>query len=107
MTVSQDIKDMAEIIGQNVPAERIYLFGSYAYGTPHKDSDYDFYIIIPDGVMRPMEAMQKARRALAYKERTVSIDILADYSSSFDDRKKLNTLEKKIAQDGVVLYERT
>ena len=23
--------------------EKIILFGSYAYGTPHKDSDYDFY----------------------------------------------------------------
>ncbi len=28
--------------------ERIYLFGSYAYGTPHPDSDLDFLVVVPD-----------------------------------------------------------
>ncbi|MBR0368185.1 MAG: HEPN domain-containing protein [Clostridia bacterium] len=29
---------------------KVYLFGSYAYGTPGADSDYDFYI--PGGIPR-------------------------------------------------------
>ena len=105
--INQDIKNMAEIISQAVPAEKIYLFGSYAYGTPHKDSDYDFFIVVPDGVMRPLEVMQKARRALGNIGRTVAVDVLADYHSRFFDRSQLNTLEKKIAQEGVILYDRT
>jgi len=32
-----------EFIIQTVPVEQIWLFGSYAYGTPHKDSDLDSY----------------------------------------------------------------
>jgi predicted nucleotidyltransferase len=28
--------------------EKIILFGSYAYGVPKEDSDYDFYIILKD-----------------------------------------------------------
>jgi predicted nucleotidyltransferase len=28
--------------------EAIYLFGSYANGTPQDDSDLDIYVIVPD-----------------------------------------------------------
>jgi predicted nucleotidyltransferase len=41
MPISREIERIAETIRQAVPAEKIYLFGSYAYGKPHKDSDYD------------------------------------------------------------------
>ena len=108
MIITQDIKTIAETIRKAVPTEKIYLFGSYAYGTPHKDSDYDFFIVIPDGVMKPMEAMQKAQLALARKmRRTIPIDILAATNSDFDHmRHKLNTVEKQVDQKGVLLYER-
>ena len=39
--------------------EKIILFGSYAYGTPHKDSDYDFYVVLKDGAGEPIIIMQK------------------------------------------------
>ena len=105
--VSQDIKNMAEIIAEAVPAEKIYLFGSYAYGTPHKDSDYDFFIVIPDGIMRPIEAVKNARRALASKERTVPIDVMASTNSNFIIMKNLiNSIEKVVSQKGVLLFER-
>jgi predicted nucleotidyltransferase len=34
-----ELDTLIGIIINTVPVERIYLFGSYAYGTPHKDSD--------------------------------------------------------------------
>ena len=37
-----------ESILANVQAESIYLFGSYANGTPNKDSDFDIYVVVPD-----------------------------------------------------------
>ena len=108
MVITQDIKTITETIRKAVPAEKIYLFGSYAYGTPHENSDYDFYVVVPDGTMRPMEAMQKAQLALARKmRRTIPIDILAATNSDFDHmRQKLNTVEKLVDQKGVLLYER-
>jgi predicted nucleotidyltransferase len=36
MAVNQEILNMVDIIKEAVPTDRIYLFGSYAYGTPHK-----------------------------------------------------------------------
>jgi len=110
MAVNQEIRQIAEIIQQTVPAERIYLFGSHAYGTPHKGSDYDFFLVVPDGVMRPMEAMQQAQLALArnMRRRTTPIDILATSRSNFNRmRTLLNTVEKDVDQKGVLLFERS
>ena len=39
MVINQEIHDITEAIKQAVPSERIYLFGSYACGTPNEDSD--------------------------------------------------------------------
>jgi len=104
--VNQEILNITEVIKQAVPAEKIYLFGSYAYGEPNEDSDYDFFLVIPDGNMRPLDAMQQARRSLSQLERTTPVDILADYRSRFDQRKEMNSLERKVANQGMVLYER-
>ena len=107
MTITQDINAIAETIRKTIPAEKIYLFGSYAYGTPNQDSDYDFFIVVPDGVMRPIEAMRQAQRALARRKRSVSIDILAATRSDFEQmRQKVNAIEKQVDQKGVLLYER-
>ncbi|MCL2547486.1 MAG: nucleotidyltransferase domain-containing protein [Oscillospiraceae bacterium] len=106
MKVNQEIRDITEAIKAAVPVERIYLFGSHAYGTPNDDSDYDFFVVIPDDSMRPIDAMKLARRSLRTVDRKTPTDILADYSSRFDDRKQYNTLEKKIVNEGMVLYER-
>ena len=37
---------ITKIIADTVPVETIYLFGSHAYGTPHKDSDLDLYVVL-------------------------------------------------------------
>ncbi|MDR1051627.1 MAG: nucleotidyltransferase domain-containing protein [Deltaproteobacteria bacterium] len=31
-----------------VDCDKIYLFGSYAYGEPTEDSDLDFYVVVPN-----------------------------------------------------------
>ena len=104
--MDQEVMNISEAIKSAIQSERIYLFGSYAYGTPDKDSDFDFYIVIPDSGITPLEAIRRARFALVPLNRRTSVDILADYQSRFDMRSKLNTLERKIANEGVLLYER-
>ena len=59
--------------------EKIILFGSHAYGTPYKGSDYDFFVVLEDDSKKPILALQKIYRT---------------------------TIERKIANDGVILYER-
>ena len=107
MAVTPEIRQIADIIRQAVPAERIYLFGSYAYGTPNEHSDYDFYVVIPDGSMRPIEARQQAKRSLIPLRLGKAVDVLADTHSSFSGmRNMINSVEKEVAQKGVLLFDK-
>jgi len=105
--INDEILKIKERIISMVSIEKLYLFGSYAYGTPNEDSDYDFYIVIPDNSIRPLEAMQKARQSMRGMERQKSVDILAGTAEVFERRSKRLTLEKEVYEKGVLLYEKS
>ena len=106
MELNQEIMDIAAAIKDEVPVERIYLFGLHAKGTSSETSDYDFFLLIPDGGMRPLDATMTAHRALSAVKRNTPVDIVADYQSRFNERRHLNTMERKVWNEGVVVYER-
>jgi len=104
MLNNPEIDAITEAIKKAVPTEQIYLFGSYAYGQPHEDSDYDFFLVIPDGGMRPLEAIHRAQHAISSRDK--AIDILANTRSGFEKRKSwIATIEKTVNQKGVLLYD--
>jgi predicted nucleotidyltransferase len=86
--------------------EKIILFGSHAYGTPREDSDYDFFVVLKDDSEKPILVLQKIYRNLARKPMLTPVDVLANYKSRFEWRSGQPTIERKIANDGVILYER-
>ena len=100
-----EIKAITEIIKETVDCEKIYLFGSYAYGEPHGNSDLDFYVVIPDDADRPIEIKHKIRANLGKLSRTTPIDIIATRSSRFADLSVLPSMERRIVREGVLLYE--
>jgi predicted nucleotidyltransferase len=85
-----------------VPAEAIYLFGSYAYGTPTEESDLDVYVVVPDDVTDLSDLYADVR--LLWRKKPVSLDLLMGRSSVFNSRKNGPTLERAIAQKGTMLY---
>ena len=85
--------------------EKIFLFGSYAYGTPQKDSDYDFYVVLKDGIDNPILVMQKIYEYMC-DTNYIPVDVLANYKSRFEQRSTQPTIERTIAKKGVLLYER-
>ncbi len=106
-TDNSEIRAIAETIRKTVDCEKIYLFGSYAYGQPHKDSDLDFYVVLPDdSILRPIEAMRIIHQNLSGVDRTLPVDIMAARRTRFEEMSTLPTMERKIAREGVVLYER-
>ena len=88
-----------------VPIEKLYLFGSYADGTPTENSDYDFYMVLPNNGMRPLDAINAAYLAMRGLKRK-PVDILAGTEEIFKRRSQGVTIERKIAREGVILYER-
>jgi uncharacterized protein len=41
------IRRFARAVAERFEPEKIILFGSYAYGTPHEDSDVDILVVMP------------------------------------------------------------
>ena len=58
------IRDYARQIAEQFHPEKIMLFGSYAYGKPHKDSDVDILVVMP--------AYDEINQAVRILERTNS-----------------------------------
>jgi predicted nucleotidyltransferase len=102
--IKQNLDEIAQIIAKTVPVESIYLFGSYAYGTPNKDSDLDIYVVFKDELpMRELDAITVISRAID-PVRKMPMDILGLKQNRFHDRKLYATLERKIVREGVKLY---
>jgi len=101
--VQKELDIIKESVLKTVPAEAIYLFGSYAYGTPVDDSDLDIYVVVPDNADDLSELQADIRKHTRHR-RTMPMDLLMGRSSVFNRRKNGPTLERVIAQKGVALY---
>jgi len=58
--LNEEIIAFKERFVQKLNPLKIYLFGSYAYGNPESDSDYDFYIVVDDSKYNTYEISVKA-----------------------------------------------
>lgn len=104
--IQHDLELIKESVLQAVPAEAIYLFGSYAYGTPTDESDLDVYVVVPDDTTELGELYADIRGLIRKKNlsKIFSLDLLIGYSSVFGRRKNGPTLERVVAQKGTMLY---
>ena len=104
MEIQAELDKLRELIVNAIPVEQIYLFGSHAYGTPHKDSDLDLLVVLKDEVqIRDIEAAIKIRQAIS-KHQTMALDLLVIKKSQYLKQKAGPTLERKIAREGILLY---
>jgi predicted nucleotidyltransferase len=103
--VQKELNTLTEVICKTIPVEQMYLFGSYAYGTPHSDSDIDLYIVFSDNLpMREIEALAAVRIAIDPVQ-TMPIDIIGLRKTHFLDRAAgHSTLECEIIKNGIKLY---
>jgi len=82
--------------------EKIYLFGSYAYGEPDEDSDVDVCVIIGNDLKRP--DMQYRIKKILRVNKIVPSDLFVYNSNIFYDAIKLKNIERTIMEHGVLLY---
>jgi len=101
--IQNELDHITAAIKANTTPESIYLFGSYANGTPHDDSDIDIYVVVPDSETDTIELGANIRMSLSQR-RTRPIDLLIGKKSIFENRKNRLTLEKVITNEGVKIY---
>ena len=63
--LNEIIKQYIEIVTKCFYVKKIILFGSYAHGKPHKDSDIDLAVVSPDFEYIPYEMSGKILFRLA------------------------------------------
>ncbi|MDR0935824.1 MAG: nucleotidyltransferase domain-containing protein [Oscillospiraceae bacterium] len=104
-----EIQEKLNIIKESVlsvvpDTEAIYLFGSYAYGTPHKDSDLDICVIVPDSVEARELDLEVDIGSAFWNKLHFPTDLLVKKSSVFAHRILGPTLDKVISNRGVQFY---
>ena len=99
--LESELKKLASKIKEITPATKIYLFGSYAYGTPNEDSDIDL-CILTDENRRKLEILREIRRNVG--DINYPLDILVYKTDEFNERvNNKYIMESKIYKDGVEL----
>jgi len=102
--IRQELDSITRVIAGTFPVEAIYLFGSYANGEPHKDSDLDIYVVFGDDLpVGELDAIFEINRAVE-PVRKKPLDVIGLKRARFMERKQYATLERKIDREGVKLY---
>ena len=101
--IQDELDLIKEAILQSVPAEAIYLFGSYVYGTPNGGSDFDIYVVVPDDT-EDLSELYGDIQGLLRKKTLFPLDLLIGRSRVFKRRKNGPTLEGVIARKGELIY---
>ncbi len=82
----------------------IYLFGSYAWGVPDKNSDFDLFIIINDSILSMADRIRLGLYGLSDLKKP--LDILVYTQEEVNSRKNHpSTLANKVLKKGIKLYE--
>lgn len=103
--INDEIREMTRRFVEALHPSKIILFGSYAKDTYREDSDYDFYIIMPDNTTQNLvDATTEAYCSLHGMKGRKPVDILMNTQSYFDNRKNRITMERIVNREGVVLY---
>ncbi|MFH1825662.1 MAG: nucleotidyltransferase domain-containing protein [bacterium] len=102
---SQDkIQQLVDKIKDSIQPDKIYLFGSYASGTPSEHSDIDICIIKNDSKDKNQELI-KVKKATYYLG--IPMDILLFKEKDFAKRKDIwGSVQYEIFHKGKKLYER-
>ena len=84
--------------------EKIYLFGSHAYGQPNDDSDVDLLIVVNDSDVPTRKKIADGYHALWGLR--IPKDIAVVTQADFDKRSKwLSSIERVVVEKGKLLYE--
>ena len=103
--ISEKLSILIDAAVKEIPSiEKIYLFGSYAYGKPSGESDLDLMVItdkeIDDAILSVTEIRYNTWGKVGV------FDMLVYSEKIFNDRKEKYHLENKVFNEGKIVFER-
>lgn len=96
------IKRFARRIAERFHPEKIILFGSYAYGTPHNESDVDLLVVMP--ARNAID--QSLKIGLSFDEYPFCLDLIVKTPKQIENGfRDDNWFIREIVEKGKVLYD--
>src|SRR3989344_2874213 len=101
--IEEKINEIKDKIVREYKPEKIILFGSFAWGEPHEDSDVDLLVVMESN--KPRIERQREVLSVIYPS-DVPIDVLVHTPEELEEsiNKKGNLFLEDIVQNGKVLY---
>ncbi len=97
------IRRYARLVAEKFRPQRIILFGSYAYGKPHKDSDVDMLVVMP-----ARNQIDQAIKIQLAVDAPFPLDLIVRTPHNLRWRlKEGDWFLREIVTHGKVLYEKT
>ncbi|MEG4304365.1 nucleotidyltransferase domain-containing protein [Microcoleus sp. D3_18a_C4] len=96
------IMELSRAIANKFQPQKIFFFGSYAYGNPTEDSDVDMLVVLSsDG-----NNLRKTWEILNQTQPNFAVDLLVRTPSEIEQRLAWNDLFlREIIEKGKVIYE--
>lgn len=102
MVSMAQIEAYGRAIGREFHPQRVVLFGSHAYGTPHEDSDVDLLVVMPFRGKPPSMASKIRMRLRS----PFPMDLPVRTPEKVRERLEMgDPFMRDILRDGKVLYE--
>lgn len=103
--IDKKIDELVTRLTEVYSPEKIYLFGSYAWGSPNADSDYDVLVEVQNSTERRDLRCRKGYANLFGFNKPV--DLLVFTTEEIEERRHNQTsLIYTILEEGVVIYAR-
>jgi len=102
-SVKEILEEITQRLVKEFSPERIFLFGSHAWGSPHKDSDLDLLVIVRTSEFSP--AKRAARAYGCLRDIPYPLDILVKTRQEIERFSQVPvSLEHKVLHQGTLLY---
>src|ERR1700682_5660606 len=95
------IRRFARQVAERFQPEKIILFGSYAYGTPHEESDVDLLVIMP-----AYDAVKQSIRICRAFDTPFALDLIVRTPRQVErGLREDDWFLREVIEKGIVLYE--
>lgn len=102
MVAMSEVQALTQRIVEEFDPDKIILFGSHAYGTPHRDSDVDLLVILPfEG-----SGLRKSVEILTRVSPQFPIDLVARRPEDTKLPTECDSILREALNRGRMLYER-
>lgn len=98
-TIIEQLKNYRKEINKDIPLKKMILFGSRAWGKPHKDSDIDIIIVSP--AFRDVRSLDRGIDLHLKWNLNYPVDILCYTPEEFNRKKKFIGIVQQAVKEGI------